>query len=142
MIILPSDVTRNYDGRQSDLWRKIDVYGAYRAFKKKEAELDAKTAEIITLRQTVSNLQSLGFGGGRQPKSERVTDKKKGGKQRSGGQDPPVDLVFIKDRGEVCREWNTPADCTRATCSKKHICNVRIGPGKCCKQGHRAAAHP
>ena len=32
------------------------MYGAYRAVKKKEAELDAKTAEIIKLRQTVSNL--------------------------------------------------------------------------------------
>ena len=62
MIILASDVTRNYNGRQWDLWRKIDVYGAYRSVKKKEAELDAKTAEIITLRQTVSNLKSLGFG--------------------------------------------------------------------------------
>ena len=59
MVDLASDVTRNYNGRQSDLWRKIDAYGAYRSVKKKEAELDAKTAEIITLRQTVSNLQSL-----------------------------------------------------------------------------------
>ena len=50
-----------------------------------------------------------------------------------------MDLAFIKDRGEVCREWNTPAECTRVTCSKKHICNVRIGPVKYCKQGHRAA---
>ena len=56
--------------------------------------MDAKRAEILTLRQTVSNLQSLGFGGGRQPKSKRVTDKKRGGKQRSGGQDPPVDLAY------------------------------------------------
>ena len=60
MIILASDVTRNYNGRQSDLWRKIDAYGAYRSVKKKEAELDVKRAEIVTLRQTVSNLQSLG----------------------------------------------------------------------------------
>ena len=71
MIVLASDVTRNFKGQQSDLWRKIDVYGAYRSVKKKEAELDAKKAEILTLRQTVSNLQSLGFGGGRQPNRTR-----------------------------------------------------------------------
>jgi hypothetical protein len=100
-----------------------------------------ETAEILTLRQTVSNLQSLGFGGGRQPKTDRVIDKKRG-KQRSGGQEPPVDLAYIKERGEVCRDWNTPADCTRTTCSKKHVCNMRTGPGKCCKQGHRAVQHP
>ena len=66
MIVLASDVTRNFNGRQSDLW--------------KEAELDAKKAEILTLRQTqtVSNLQSLGFGGGRQPKTDKVFDRKKG----------------------------------------------------------------
>ena len=44
MIILASDVTRNYNGRQSDLWRKMDVYGAFCTVKQKEAELDAKLA--------------------------------------------------------------------------------------------------
>ena len=60
----------------------------------------------------------------------------------TGGQEPPLDVAFLKDRGEVCREWITPADCTRANYSKKHICNVKIQPGTCCKQGHRAAANP
>ena len=46
-----------------------------------------------------------------------------------------MDVAFLKDRGEVCREWNTLADCTRANCSKKHICNVKIVPGMCCKEG-------
>ena len=74
MIVLASDVTRNYNGRHFDLWRKIDVYGAYRSVKKKEAELDVRTVEILTLRQTVNNLQALGFGGGREPKTDRVID--------------------------------------------------------------------
>ena len=36
MIVLAADVTRNYNGRQSDLLRKIDVYGAYRSVKLKQ----------------------------------------------------------------------------------------------------------
>ena len=50
MIVLAFDVTRYFNGQQSDLWRKIDAYGAYRSVKKKDAELDAKRAEILTLR--------------------------------------------------------------------------------------------
>ena len=44
MVVLASDVTRNDSGRQSDLWRKMDVYGAFCTVKQKEAELDAKLA--------------------------------------------------------------------------------------------------
>ena len=102
--------------------------------------MDAKRAEIVTLRQTVGNLQTLGFGENRQPKTDKVFDRKKG-RPRAGGQEPILDLAYIKDRNEVCKEWNTPADCIRGSCSKKHICNVRTGPGKCCKQGHRASQH-
>ena len=116
MIVLASDVTRNYNGRQSDLWRKIDAYGAYRSVKKKDAELDAKRAEIVTLRQTVSNLQSLGFGGNRQPKTDKVFDRKKG-RPKTGGLEPILDMAYIKDRSEVCKEWNTPGDCTRGSFS-------------------------
>ena len=98
--------------------------------------MDHKKAEIFKLRQTVINLQSLGFRRSRQRLTKALT-----GRLRAGGQEPPLDLAYIKYRNEVCKEWNTPADCTRGSCSKKHICNVRTGPGKCCKQGHRASQH-
>ena len=99
--------------------------------------MDAKRAEIVTLRQTVSNLQSLGFGGNKQPKTGKVFDRKKG-RPKTGGLEPILDIAYIKDRSDVCKEWN----CTRGSCSKKHICNMRTGPGKCCKQGYKAAQHP
>ena len=135
IVVLASDVTRNYNGRQSDLWRKMKVYGAFRTVKRKEAELDAKQAEITTLRQTVSNLKSLGFGESRQPRSDRVPDRKKGSKQMTGGQEPPLDVAFLKDRGEVCREWNTPADCTRAAAPRSTSATSRYGPGSAASRG-------
>ena len=33
-----------------DLWRSLDVYGAYRSVKLKESELERKRAEIHTLK--------------------------------------------------------------------------------------------
>ena len=63
----------------------MDVYGASWMVKRKEAELDAKQAEITTLRQTVSNLKNLGFGENRPPRTDRVSDRKKGGNLEGQG---------------------------------------------------------
>ena len=53
-----------------------------------------------------------------------------------------MDVPFMKDRAQVCREWNTLADRSRTDCRKKHVCNLQDGLGKCYKGEHKASAHP
>ena len=102
---------------------------------RKEAELNAKQVEITTLRQTMSNLKTLCFGGNRQPRSDRVSDRKNGGEQKSGGQEGTLDVAFMRDRGELCREWNTPANCTRAAAPRSTSATSRYGPGSAASRG-------
>ena len=50
MIEVASSVVRTCNGKHGDLWRSLDVYGAYKSVKLKESELERKRAEIHTLK--------------------------------------------------------------------------------------------
>ena len=49
-------VVRTSNGRHGVLWRRIDVYGSYRSYKKQEADMARLTSENRNLRTTVRTL--------------------------------------------------------------------------------------
>lgn len=145
MLETASSVVRTNSGRCGDLWRRLDVYGSYRAFRKQEADLARLNKENQQLRTTVRTLQT----DQRQHRGSHgdgaVTDRRRGGGggRPTPGRTPPSpqEQAFVRERMSVCREWNTRGGCQRIPCNKDHVCNLKTSDGRCCKGSHHASLH-
>ena len=145
MLETASSVVRTNSGRCGDLWRRLDVYGSYRAFKRQESELARLNRENKELKTTVRNLQTEHRHHRGSHGDDAGADRRRGG----GGGRPtpgrttlsPQDQVFVRDRMSVCREWNTRGGCLRTPCIKDHVCNMKTPDGRCCKGPHHASLH-
>ena len=150
MIEVASSVVRTCNGKHGDLWRNLDVYGAYRTVKLKESELEKKRTEIQNLKnrgRPVPHGSGFSDEGGsvRRRNSGEGVDRERGrGKQPSHQpphQETPEEKDYVLDRLEVCREWNSRDGCKRGHCRKSHVCKRQREPGKCCKGAHHASKH-
>ena len=149
MLEAATSVVRTNSGRCRDLWRRPDVYGSYRSFKKQEADLTRLNKENQQLRTTVRTLTTEHRHHRGSHGDDVGTDRRRGGgwgrhpPGRTPTREPmsPKEQAFVRERLQVCREWNTRTGCQRTPCNKDHVCNQKTIDGRCCKGVHHASQH-
>ena len=146
-LLLAQDVVRTHNGRQDSLFNKASVYSSHRLAERYKSERDkaweelkAVRAERNALQKKVKTQDDRGTLDNRQRGNFR--DREQPRYTRPGRAEWESDKEYKEDRMEVCRAWNDKGCSFGTGCSKKHVCNARSSPGKCCKsKGHRGPEH-